>query len=666
MATAGQAKPSPGPVGATLPAGYRALPLNPAERGSVAACVVIREQAHPVHGRLIQLRSAFDRRVILGCLLDRAAQVLRWTEVHIQDVAGLAAATPVYREAASNLLLDERWREAARAMRAAAQGADAAVIATEWESSHPPPVALDIGKGVPVAAADDQGRAWQLLRDESVLTAKGLASYGGSAHRYLYVPDAGPGSPIRPVTTDAPGGSSAPAAAPLFPTDMVPLNPGAGLLMICPRAPVSLEAMIDFLSDDPAGAALRISPFPETETSAGAQLKSLGEEGFISSRQSRWARAIEVLHLKLRLLADAVGAVRGVVERTGRPFLNITADSFRVEIGAPGEGLPLLWTARGVLVAPGDAAALPLPGAEEEYYIRPSEATSVYLPDSSGRAVQGRGSLRIRKVEAAGAHGAVLITGTLTTQERIRPNPSDLTWLRIHAGNERVDLYARLEADPAAAAGEYRFRTVPQKVSDAAKKGLQAAEGVPISDAPFQVIPLLSTPCDLYSLGVLAVRTLLVGAGNTLPVALDELFSLGRNAATEGEGEPAARILAVLKSDPRWGEALGPQRVAHGLGSVSEALDAVPLELWCEVLSVVVRLFPGLGPGAFCRDLGDAPPAGLHAVFDGALAELRGLIRRTRSLVVVDWSANREVHSVIRARRAGTAPAPRPRQNVKV
>jgi len=446
---------------------------------------------------------------------------------------------------------------------------------------------------------------------------------------------------------------------PLAPSpDLASLVPAGGLALVRPRADVSLEGMIDLLSSDPATGALRLSPLPEAES---APLQLLGDSGLLSSSKGKWARAAEVLHLKLRLLTDAVAAASAAVAEMGTPLLNLTADSFRVELGTPGEGLPLLWTGRTVLADAGDALSLPLPGAEEEYYIRWRPGTSVYAPDSAGRAVQGTASLRIRKLEPAGAHGAVIVSGTFGTSERIRPAASDLVWVRLHAGGERVDLYARLETEQGLAAGEWRFRTVPQKHPDAGRRGLDAAQGVSISDAPFQVIPLLSTPCDLYSLAVLAVRVLLVGGGNTIAEAVDETLSLARTLATGESKEPlAARITAALKKDSRWTEALGPHRIAHGLGTAAAALDAVPLELWTDVLAAIIRLFPGASPESHCADLGDAPPAGLQSVFDGPLRDLRSLVARTRGLVIVDWSANREVHSLIRTHRAGLAPgAPR-------
>jgi hypothetical protein len=80
----------------------------------------------------------------------------------------------------------------------------------------------------------------------------------------------------------------------------------------------------------------------------------------------------------------------------------------------------------------------------------------------------------------------------------------------------------------------------------------------------------------------------------------------------------------------------------------AEAMDLVPAQLWWETLAAVVRMFPGVGPDSVCRDWGDARLGALHVVFDRAAADLEGLLRKTRSLIVIDWNYNREIHAVIR------------------
>ena len=60
-----------------------------------------------------------------------------------------------------------------------------------------------------------------------------------------------------------------------------------------------------------------------------------------------------------------------------------------------------------------------------------------------------------------------------------------------------------------------------------------------------------------------------------------------------------------------------------------------------------MRLFPGVGPDSFRRDFGDAPAGALETVFNDPLAELDALLVKSRSLIVIDWTVNREIRSVI-------------------
>jgi hypothetical protein len=200
------------------------------------------------------------------------------------------------------------------------------------------------------------------------------------------------------------------------------------------------------------------------------------------------------------------------------------------------------------------------------------------------------------------------------------------------------------------AEGEARFRTVAQSLPPEVTSALRAAEGVSLARAPFEVVPLLSTPCDLYALAVLAVRTFLVNQQNTLAVALDEVLSLARRIATEHQPDVplVTRIASVLNSEPRFGKSLAPHRLVQEPMEPMAALELLPPEMWYHTLAVIVRLFPGIGPDSYCKDYGDAPALALEVVFNKPLEELEQLLIRSRSLIVIDWSSNREVHSAIR------------------
>ncbi len=261
----------------------------------------------------------------------------------------------------------------------------------------------------------------------------------------------------------------------------------------------------------------------------------------------------------------------------------------------------------------------------------------------------------------------MIVEGTFVTQERLgshagggggggsggggEPTKNDLVWLRSPIGSQRVDLYGHVEKEPALAAGEWRFRTERMRPAGRAPSAqLKAAEGVPIPETLFDVIPLLPTPCDMYGLAILAARAILVNAEVTLAIVADELLSLARQVAMQhGSGAPLAeRIKAIFEADSRWLNSLGPHRLSRESITPQEAFDLVPTSLWFDTLALLVRMLPGVGPDSVCRDFGDAPRGGIHKIYDTISNDLDTLLVRTRSLIVIDWRFNREIHAVLR------------------
>jgi len=650
---------------AEVPEGYVAIPVS-AEQVSapLRICVLVRREPDPVGGHLVVLRDLIDAKALLGCIVDAGDRVQRWVELWIQDLEALANTVTACREALCNRVLDERWQ---RHFEVVQQIDGTAVVRTGWETTHPLPSYLNLAAREPIHPTDGvSGAVWTLCQDDALLADKGLPPYSASLHRYLCLPSEGKDSLFVPVTPEAPTNQNTRTLADVTRElrGAIPLNPGAGLMLVREFNPVGYEAFADLLSGgswegvlhgrSPVAAGISAIDLNEADPALplGGRL-FMGEHG-------RWGRIIETLHLKLRLLADAVSAVRWVAMQHQRPLLNLSAESFQIELGQPGRGLPFLWTARAVLADAGDAIALPIVASETRYYVRAGAASaSVYRPASAGAPVRGRGTARIRKV-VLGQREQTILEGTFETQEKVEAGHMDLLWLRLNLAEGRVDLYAYLDPDSALATGEIRFRTVGQKMDERGLSTLKAAEGVPHRNVPFEVVPLLSTPCDLYSLGVLAVRTLLVDNKTTLPVALDEMLSLAHQVAVDHDGSTSLseRVHRLFDSDKRWVMSLGPQRLTHDAVAPEDAFDLVPTDLWWDTLAMIVRMFPGIGPDSACRDFGDAAVGGLHKVFDQVQADLDKLLLRTRSLIVIDWRFNREIHAVIRGHLTGTASAP--------
>ncbi len=651
-----------------LPEGYVAVAVDAAGAGGVSLCALVRRQPDPVGGQLVLLRRTFEARVFLGCLCDPAGGALLWLELWVQDVDAAASAAGAAREALTNAILDQRWQ---RQCEAFAEMGGPRLIRGPWETEPPPPTYIDAATLQPrhvVASAASQ--PYILCRDDALLARHGLPAYSNSLVRYLVSP--GPGADRRfiPLTAGAPTNGDTLPLEQVTGQDaqLLPLNPAGGLMMVTRLAGLSAEAYINLLG----GASWSVLQHGRTSLDLDSVATALHEQTeknadgrLFMGRHGRWGRFVETLHLKLGLLTGMFQAVQTFTGKIQRPLLNLSPESFQISLGEPGRGLPFLWTAAPVLADPGRAIRLTVEGSDTRYYLRGGATpSSIYQPASAARAVRGAGTLRIRRVMDAGED--VIIEGTFATQQRLAPSRHDLLWLQINVGDRGVDLYAHAEEDSALAVGEWRFRTVNQRFAPAVARQVRAAEGIPLEPSGFEIIPLLSTPCDLYGLGVLAVRCLLVNGRTTLPMALDETLSLARQAAADHNGKTPLRerLQAIFRRDSRWLGVLGPQQLVEETLTPEEALDLIPGALWWSVLELVVRLFPGVGPDSYCADFGDAPAGAVQKVFQPALAHLEQLLVRTRSLIVIDWRFNREIHAVIRRYASGlsaVAPAaPKP------
>jgi hypothetical protein len=639
----------------SVPAGYAAVPIEPSAAGGWAApvrvCVLARRQPDRDAGRFVVVRQASVARALLGCLTDAAGTVLEWVEVWVQSPPTVAAGGPPGRGPITNGASDRRWEELVAAF--AKLGPTGGFVATGWEAGAGRPLALspDLARIAPPAGD------WSVCVDEAALSAAGLPGYAASPHRYLVRPD----GRLSPATTGGPAGGA--GAAELVPLASVlggsePFNVEGGRMFVRRHGPVPVEALWDVLAGRPwrgVGHGATVLPMGgavDALRSAGASAVPPDEGRLFLGRWGRWGRVLESYHLRVRMLADMVAAVRQAVVATGRPLLSLTPQSFQAQLPDASAGLPFMWAARVMLADAGDAVELRVPGSDLTYFQPPPGGTSVYQP-TGAQDIAGDGVLRVRQVIADAAQGTV-VEGTLVTNERAGRTDGQLLWMRPTLASGPVDLYGRLT--DGVAAGEWRFRTVGQRLPGTAADELQAAAGVPLSRVPFALIGTATTAADSYALAVMAAQALLVDPATfPLPVVVDELTSLGRLLAEQhdpGVGL-ALRLRSAVEADRRWLATLGPQRLVAEPLSPDAALDLIPIDLWCETLAAIVRMFPGLGPDSACPTWDDPAAAAVPTrPFDPALTDFDGLIRRSRSLIVIDWRFNREVRSAIRARLA--------------
>jgi hypothetical protein len=630
--------------------GYRGVPLRAEDRDApIAICLFVRTDPSETPP-FVLLRETMDASIYLGSIIDRAGDPKAWVEIWVQNVDRVAFSFRAQLEPLTNAVLDRRWADRAAMFRTLKRGT---IIETGAEFKHPVPALID-GKEGTVVYPIDPGtrRPFVLCQDEKALESAGLPSYGSSLHRYLWN-GAGAGELVfLAITSGAPMPPGVRPASDIF-QGLYLFNPGGGLLLVRPLAPLELTEFADILSGktwpgfQSGKEAIRLgAPYARLEDAE--EILYRGGHLF-SGRAGKAGRLLEVFHLKLNLILQALEETRSAIRFQQLPFLVLGAESFRVQLSEIGTGLPLFWSAQVDLAESTCAAAISVGGSGARYFIPPElSSPSIYRPQTRGLPERGSATMRIRKIFAPTTDGTSL-EATLATDERLNVAASDLIHVRLPIAGTRTDLYGRVDESEAMAKGETRFRTIPQMLSEPIQNALEQLAGAPIGNASFEILPLLTSPCDMYALGVLAVRILLVDDENTLAIALDEMLSLSRQIAIEHQPGVAIgkRLQTLVERDRRWETSLGPHRLVRDDSIRQAAARVVPTDLWWETIGVVTRLFPGIGLDSFCRDLGDAPSSALDQIFDEVIAQIDLLLLRSRSLVVADWNQNLEIHDAI-------------------
>jgi hypothetical protein len=630
--------------------GYRGVSLRPEDREApLAICLFIRidpSESPP----FILLRETMDASIYLGCIVDRSGHPKAWIEIWVQNIDRVAFSFRAQLEPLTNSILDRRWTDRVAMFRTLKRGT---LIETGAEFNHPVPALVDGKEGTVIHPVESgTRRPFVLCEDEKALELAGLPSYASSLHRYLWN---GPGAdePVfLAVTDEAPLPPDVKRASDVF-KGLYPFNPGGGLLLVRPMAPLALTEFAEVLSG---------KTWPgfqcgkEVIRLGGAYAKLENAEEILyrgghlfSGRAGKAGRLLEVFHLKLNLVLQALEETRAAIRFQQLPFLVLGSESFRLQLFEVGTGLPLFWSAQLDLAESNCALAISVAGSDARYFIPPElPGPSIYRPQTRSLPARGSATVRIRRIFPSTGEGMSL-EATLATDERMNVAASDLIHVRLPVAGGRVDLYGRVDESEALAKGETRFRTLPQMVSERVLNALEELAGASVAHASFEILPLLTSPCDMYALAVLAIRVLLVDGDNTLAIAVDEMLSLAREVAIEHKPDVALvkRLQAIIERDRRWAASLGPHRLVTDEAIRQVAAGIVPADLWWETIGVIIRLFPGIGPDSFCKDLGDAPSSALDQIFDDPISQIDLLLLRSRSLVVADWTQNLEVHDAI-------------------
>lgn len=493
------------------------------------------------------------------------------------------------------------------------------------------------------------GGALHTCRDDALLTAAGLPPYTTTSARFLACPSCGvpegEGPQLWAGTAEEARGLPAVRSldelrVALKSTD----TPPAGWTVFN-------------LHDEPY-LITRMAPVPFDDFVARLGGGAEGEEaGTLFAAEGSGVDAVEILTLKLAAFLQTVHALRQHWLLLGRPHLDLHPGHLAVEPGPRSGYLPDLWSFRVKLLgpspgrvarlAPGIEVPLPPPVPRAPFAARSVRDARLAAPSS--------GELLIERLMAEKDEGVWRIEGTLLDPHGFYPPPGPRDWLQIAwprdlFGDLRTSV-ARVDPRVAPQSVEMAVITEPLPLDPALAKRLGRAGGFRVPGLRYRIYPLLGVPEDLWSLGVLLLRLVLVNDGQSLAALEPLLEAVPQGAASELKGprRTVEKVLAgALEAAP---SRLSRENLFHrAIDRTPGRPNAVPDDLWLRVLLLALRLTArdasfGLTPepgGTFAWN--EANPA---AHLDEVLSEGEDLLRQLSAILFQRQLVHAEIREVI-------------------
>ena len=432
----------------------------------------------------------------------------------------------------------------------------------------------------------------------------------------------------------------------------MPLNLHDTPYLLLAHAPSSYDSFADLLGG-------RLPPTGE------APADGSGGRGYLCHQaEGSGVDAVEVFALKMALFLQVACGLREYHRLVGLPHLDLHPGHLVVEPGMTGDYLPRLWGFHAKLLgtssrrlrtlAEGVSVVLP-PRDPNMTFVAPAVRSSYLLRPRSAELILER------LVGVAGAKDSWHIEGRLADPQGIfpRPGPRDLLLLRWPHdlfGSQVHSAIGRL--DPRQSSGrslELAITSFPLAMDPMAAHHLERAAGLRIPDVTYRCYSAFGAREDLYSLGVILLRTLLVNDQQGLEAIEGLLSALQRRdgVSQRPAGRPAEESALAWAQREHVGVLAKSNVFFRGHDRDTQRPNAIPDDLWASAIGLALALTGGAG--ASTAQTGDDLPS---AELDHAIVVAEDLLRRLHTILFGRQAVNVEIQSVLAEAIGGLEPRP--------
>lgn len=361
---------------------------------------------------------------------------------------------------------------------------------------------------------------------------------------------------------------------------------------------------------------------------------------------------LEVLHLKLNLFEQLCQGLRAYHARCQEPHLDVSPSQVMVDVVPGSTNLPARWTFRVRLIGvagPHRFAAEGAPaGALPPLLLPAPDADKIFISPFIRKAEFGREEILRVMIRSAKVDGGLIRLEGSASSERARLDAC-----------QKGDVIRLL---PASGAGALEGRTLWGTIDAPEERGvrfsavLEAGPGFDASrrpgdfDAGVAFYPKFQVPVDLYGLGMLLFRTLLVNDGTDVLAVDDAVQRVLKTLALwlEGKKSPAAARVAgeLMPLVEREKEVFGSPAILYLQEDREERSRALPSKLWSDILLFGFRLLTSVPGFSFATGHADCPADRPEVVMDQVMTELAALEDRVRIELFGKSERDREIFEV--------------------
>lgn len=370
---------------------------------------------------------------------------------------------------------------------------------------------------------------------------------------------------------------------------------------------------------------------------------------------------LEVLWLKFNLFKSLCQKLQAFYEKESKPHLNLQPPHALIESpSSAADFVPARWLFSLRLAEVETASASVIPGLPSELtgrlYAPPHPQRGPYtapVMKESPLGQEERATVLIRTLEQVREPQAKAVQGFLEAQiisEGILPSSysaKDVFLIMLPVqGPESPPV--RFWASEAAALEKgllLRGTTEPMGASvwEALVKGRQTV----FSHSQAAIYRSYHLPCDVYALGMLLARTLLVNERQDIQSverkirqAADGLEPMVQGLEADDDRTVSKRLRIYLRE---YGETFSQESVLYGRKEENSPWERIPDEIWYDALVLLFRLvswIPGFG---FCRDHGDYDLTNLQMPMERINAGVQRLENRIKMELFGSRQRNREI-----------------------